>query len=110
MLEQPASSFAKSLFCGEIHEEMVFPWPAPDESEQDRVRALIDAARDVGEHMDPREIEERGWLGDDLVRELGERGLCGLYVAERYGGQGLSQTGYAPGFVKLFLTPTRTPP
>jgi hypothetical protein len=24
------SSFAKSLFLGEIHEELVFPWPQPD--------------------------------------------------------------------------------
>ena len=32
------------------------------------------------------------------IRELGEAGLCGLYVDERYGGQGLSQTGYARVF------------
>jgi acyl-CoA dehydrogenase family protein 9 len=96
--EQPSSSFAKSLFCGEIHEEMVFPWPRPNEAEQERVRALTAAAREIGERMDPREIEEKRWLGDDVVRELGERGLCGLYVSEEYGGQGLSQTGYARVF------------
>jgi acyl-CoA dehydrogenase family member 9 len=96
--EQPASSFAKSLFCGEIHEEMVFPWPEPDAAEQDRVRGLIDAARAIGERIDPREIEEKRWIGDRLVRELGDAGLCGLYVPERYGGQGLSQTGYARVF------------
>jgi acyl-CoA dehydrogenase family member 9 len=96
--EQPASSFAKSLFCGAIHEEMVFPWPEPDADEQDRVRGLIAAARSIGEHVDPREIEEKRWLGERLVRELGDAGLCGLYVPERYGGQGLSQTGYARVF------------
>jgi acyl-CoA dehydrogenase family member 9 len=96
--DQPASSFAKSLFCGEIHEEMVFPWPEPDAAEQDRVRGLIDAARGIGERIDPRQIEEKGWLGADLVRDLGEAGLCGLYVPEQYGGQGLSQTGYARVF------------
>ena len=32
------------------------------------------------------------------IRELGEAGLCGLYVDEEYGGQGLSQTGYARVF------------
>jgi hypothetical protein len=37
--ERAASSFAKSLFLGEIHEEMVFPWPEPDPVEADRVRA-----------------------------------------------------------------------
>src|SRR5919108_3133242 len=99
--EQPTSSFAKSLFCGEIHEEMVFPWPAPDESEQDRVRELIASARELGERIDPHEIEERRWLGDDLVRELGERGLCGLYVPERYGGEGVSPTGDCPVFAEV---------
>ena len=96
--EQPASSFAKSLFCGEIHEEMVFPWPEPDPAEQDRVRGLIAAAQGIGERIDSREIEEKRWLGKDLVRDLGEAGLCGLYVPEQYGGQGLSQTGYARVF------------
>jgi len=96
--EQPASSFAKSLFCGEIHEEMVFPWPEPDPAEQDKVRGLIAAARQIGEHVDLHEIETKRWLGDRLVRELGDAGLCGLYVPERYGGQGLSQTGYARVF------------
>jgi alkylation response protein AidB-like acyl-CoA dehydrogenase len=86
---------------GEIHEDLVFPWPQPDPAEQDKVRALIAAAHDVGSRLDPRKIEEDGWIGDDVVRELGERGLCGLYVPERYGGQGLSQTGYARVFETL---------
>jgi alkylation response protein AidB-like acyl-CoA dehydrogenase len=96
--ETTASSFAKSLFLGEIHEEMVFPFPKPEAEEQDRIRALNASLRELAEDIDPREIEERGWIGDDLVRELGERGLCGLYVPEQYGGQGLSQTGYCRVF------------
>ncbi len=89
------SSFAKSLFLGEIHEDLVFPFPKPDESEQDRIRGLCAAAREVAAEMiDPRAIEERRWIGDDVIAALGERGLMGLYVPEEYGGQGLSQTGY----------------
>jgi len=95
---QPSSSFAKSLFLGEIDEALVFPWPQPDAEEQDRVRALIAAAQELGSRLDSRKIEEERWIGDDVVRELGERGLLGLYVSERYGGQGLSQTGYARVF------------
>ncbi len=48
--------------------------------------------------MDHRQIEEKRWIGDGAIRELGEAGLCGLYVDEEYGGQGLSQTGYARVF------------
>jgi acyl-CoA dehydrogenase family protein 9 len=96
--ERAASSFAKSLFLGEIHEEMVFPWPEPNPAEQDRIRELNAAAREIGSRMDHRKIEEERWIGDKVIRELGEAGLCGLYVDERYGGQGLSQTGYARVF------------
>ena len=92
------SSFAKSLFLGEIHEEMVFPFPSPDPSEQDRIRALNSALRGLAEDWDVREWEEKRWIGDRTVRDLGEAGLCGLYVPEEYGGQGLSQTGYCRVF------------
>ena len=77
---------------------MVFPWPQPDPDEQQRIRDLNAAAREIGARMDHREIEEKRWIGDGTIRELGEAGLCGLYVDEKYGGQGLSQTGYARVF------------
>jgi len=96
--ERAASSFAKSLFLGEIHEDLAFPWPEPDPDEQERVRDLNAAAREIGSRMDHRKIEEDRWIGDKVIRELGEVGLCGLYVPEEYGGQGLSQTGYARVF------------
>src|SRR5436190_2663803 len=83
---------------GEIHEDMVFPWPQGDPAEQDKVRALNAAAREIGGRIDQRKMEEDRWIGDGVIRELGDAGLCGLYVPERYGGQGLSQTGYARVF------------
>ena len=96
--ESAVSSFSKSLFLGEIHEELVFPWPSPNPDEQQRIRELNTAAREIGASMDHREIEEKRWIGDDTIKALGEAGLCGLYVDEKYGGQGLSQTGYARVF------------
>ncbi len=97
--DQGVSSFAKSLFLGEIHEELVFPWPKPDPEEQDRVRELNARIRDYcAEHYDPRQAEEDRWIPDQVLRDLGEIGALGLYVEEEYGGQGLSQTGYARVF------------
>jgi acyl-CoA dehydrogenase family protein 9 len=90
--QESVSSFAKSLFLGEIHEELPFPFPKPSSEEQDRIRALCQAAREAP--YDAREVEERRWVGDHTIRDLAERGLLGLYVPEEYGGQGLSQTGY----------------
>ena len=97
--QEGVSSFGKSLFCGEIHENLVFPYPKPDPAEEHRVRGLIEALRAfAAESIDPHKIEEERWIGDDVVAGLGERGLCGLYVPEQYGGQGLSQTGYCRVF------------
>ncbi len=95
---EDASSFAKSLLLGDIPDEMVFPWPQPKADEQDRIRRLIKAAHDIAGGLDHRKIEEERWIGDNVIRQLGEAGLCGLYVPEEYGGQGLSQTGYARVF------------
>ena len=93
--QQGVSSFAKSLFLGEIHEDLVFPYPKADEREQEKIRALNASMRELADEMyDARKIEEQGWMGDDLIAAMGERGLLGLHVPEEYGGQGLSQTGY----------------
>src|SRR5436305_1182746 len=88
------ASFAKPLFLGELHEDLVFPYPAPDDEERARIRHLVGQAREFGAGYDDRAAEEARWIGDDKVRELGERGLMGLYVPTEYGGQGLTQTGY----------------
>src|SRR4051794_4706006 len=92
--EHAVSSFAKSLFLGEIHEEIVFPFPRPEEDDRKRTKQLVDQAREFGSGYDERAAEERRWIGDDEIAELGERGLMGLYVPTEYGGGGLSQTGY----------------
>src|SRR5438067_1975006 len=84
---------------GEIHEELVFPYPIPSGEEADKVRGLVTAFRDyAADHIDSRRIDEEAWIPDEVFLELGERGLMGLYVPEEYGGQGLSQSGYARGF------------
>src|SRR5581483_7663768 len=93
------SSFAKSLFLGEIHEDLVFPWPETDPEEQERVRALNARIREYCEqHYDARRFEEERWIPEQVLRDLGEIGALGLYVDPEYGGQGLSQTGYARVF------------
>jgi acyl-CoA dehydrogenase family protein 9 len=95
-------SFVKPLFLGEIHEEMVLPYPRPDNGEREQIQQLTDAAWEfTTAHYDPRQAEAAGWIGDDVIAGLGERGLLGLYISPQYGGQGLSQTGYSLVFEEL---------
>ena len=81
--EGEVSSFAKSLFMGEIHEEMVFPYPKPKAEEQAKVKSLIAAAHEIAGSVDHRKAEEDRWIGDKTIKALGDAGLCGLYVDER---------------------------
>jgi acyl-CoA dehydrogenase family protein 9 len=87
-------SFTKSLFAGRIASELVFPYPQMTATEKARVETVSASAREVLAGYDPLVAEREGWIGDDLVRELGERGLMGLFVSEEYGGLGLGQSAY----------------
>ena len=99
MATTTVSSFAKALALGEIHEDLVFPYPIPTGEEAEKVRGLIQGFRDYAEeNLDSQQIDESGEIPDQVYRDLGELGLMGLYVPEEYGGQGLSQTGYARVF------------
>ena len=98
---EEVSSFAKALFCGEIHDDLVFPFPVADPTEQPKIKALNARLREMAADWDPQQWEEDRWIGDDVVAQLGEAGLCGLYVPEMYGGQGLSQTGYCRVFESI---------
>jgi acyl-CoA dehydrogenase family protein 9 len=95
------SSFTKSLFLGEIHEDVVLPYPQPAADELQKIRGLVAAMREMAATIDPQAMEEERWVPDALLAELGERGLMGLYVPEEYGGQGLSQTGYCRVFEEV---------
>lgn len=99
MATTTVSSFSKALALGEIHEDLVFPYPIPKGEEADKVRRLIEEFRAyAAENIDPLQIDESGEISDQVFRDLGDIGLMGLYVDEQYGGQGLSQTGYARVF------------
>src|SRR4051812_36790699 len=99
MADEGVPSFSKGLMLGEIHEDLVFPYPIPDREEVEKVRALIKGFRDyAADHIDAVEIDRTGTIPDQIYSDLGELGLMGLYVDEQYGGQGLSQTGYARVF------------
>src|SRR5215217_3721549 len=88
-------SFTKQLFLGQVASEIAMPFRFLECEEKQRVESLAATARDYLEnYYDPVRAEEERWVGDDTIRDLGERGLLGLFVDPEYGGQGLSQSGY----------------
>lgn len=90
----PRPSFTKSLFTGRVASELAFPWSGFAPDERVRLDAAVADVRTVLDDYDPWRAEREGWVGDDTIRQLGERGLTGLFVAEEYGGRGLGQSAY----------------
>lgn len=101
-MEQELKGFTKSLFAGNIPEEMVFPYPKVPEAENELLKLSVDQLRKFGkEQVDSVKIEEQKALGSDLIRGLGEMGIFGLIIPEKFGGLGMSQMSYGRMFEEL---------
>ena len=48
-----------------------------------------------------RELDEKELFPRDLVAEMGELGLMGMMVPEKYGGSGLDMTSFATAIIEL---------
>ncbi len=93
--EHSSPSFAKGLFIGELHQDLITPYPTMHRTERAKVGELIRSLYAITDDLyDVARIEQDRWIGDEVIAALGDAGLLGLYVSEEYGGQGLSQTGY----------------
>src|SRR3712207_9296328 len=69
MATTTVSSFTKALALGEIHEDLVFPYPIPAGEEADKVRSLIQGFRDyAAENVDPLKIDETGTIRSEERR------------------------------------------
>ncbi|MGH9230517.1 MAG: acyl-CoA dehydrogenase family protein [Acidimicrobiales bacterium] len=92
-------SLARSLFLGRIDDDLAFPFPRLGDGERKKVDGLIADLRSYcDDHYDPRRVEADRWIPDEVLRDLADIGLLGLYVPEHHGGQALSQTGYCAVF------------
>lgn len=90
------NSFMKSLFFGQIREDLVFPYPKMKPDQSETVVMILDAfekfARD---HVKSAEWDKSGEMPREMVSYLAEMGILGLAVPEELGGVGLPQAGYA---------------
>src|SRR5690606_20881145 len=86
-------SIAKSLFYGEVLEDMVFPFPSLNESQVEMAKAMIDAVdKFAQDNIDSAKYDKEGKLPDEILQGLAALGLTGLGVPEDFGGLGLDYT------------------
>lgn len=87
----------RSLCMGKIEESILFPYPKMKPEEQETLRTMRDAFQTW---LGGREKEFRKWDVDaempaEFLQEMREMGLFGLIIPEKFGGMGLSATGYS---------------
>jgi len=100
--DETTRSFLKSLFAGEVLQDLVFPYPVLPPQEQEDLRVILNSFREFArDHIDPVAIDRQGYIPPEVFAGLKELGFFGLAVPERYGGAGLSQTAYGRVFEEV---------
>ena len=90
------NSFLKSLFFGQIREDLIFPYPRLPKDTVENVRMIQDSLHKFAkDHVKSAEWDEKGEMPKEIVSYLAELGMMGLGVPEDFGGLGLPQSAYA---------------
>ncbi len=100
-MTQQATSFVHGLFAGEIHDDLLFPYPEPltsrDPDESRTVRRLLDdfAGMQHDGLIDSARFDEEETIPEEVIRALAAAGFLGMSIPKEFGGLGLSASAYA---------------
>ena len=98
-------SFTKSLFLGEIREDLIFPFPELSTEERESLKMIIDSVRAyAAERVDSAKFDHDGKFPDGVRQGLHELGVMGLSIPEEYGGFGASAKVYNRVFAEIGAT------
>ncbi len=96
-----ARSFVRGLFEGDLHESLLFPYPAPlnerapeDASTAERLVAELHRLVATGV-IDSARMDEEEQIPEAVITAFAKSGLLALSIPREYGGLGLSASGYA---------------
>ncbi|MGH7601959.1 MAG: acyl-CoA dehydrogenase family protein, partial [bacterium] len=100
--DEKSLSFLKSLFAGDVAQELVFPYPKMKPEEQESLQVIVDSFNEFArDKIKPEEIDRQGFIPKEVWDGLKQLGFFGLSIPEQYGGAGLSQTAYSRVFEQI---------
>jgi alkylation response protein AidB-like acyl-CoA dehydrogenase len=90
-------SFMRSLCAGQIEQDVLFPFPGLDPSEQETLAAVVESIDGMleGRAEDFRAWDVAGELPAEFLEEMKEMGLFGLIVPEEQGGMNFGNLAYS---------------
>ncbi|RMD85175.1 MAG: acyl-CoA dehydrogenase, partial [Candidatus Dadabacteria bacterium] len=94
------AKFAKSLFLGNILENVIYPFPSIKEPEAETLELVLNSVKKfLEDHTDKfSEYDREGTFPDSYIEGLKELGLFSLIIPEDFGGLGLSNLAYSRVF------------
>jgi acyl-CoA dehydrogenase family member 9 len=88
-------SFLKSIFLGELREDLVFPFPAPTPEERETLDAILGSFRQwAADNVDSASMDRDERFPDAVRQGMHELGMMGVSIPEEYGGFGASALVY----------------
>jgi alkylation response protein AidB-like acyl-CoA dehydrogenase len=102
-MAQATRSFMRALFTGELHDDLLFPYPAPlDRRDPGEAAVVTRLVRElhalVGDVLRPEQFDEEERIPEPVIEAFGRIGLLGISIPREYGGLGLSTAAYARVF------------
>jgi acyl-CoA dehydrogenase family member 9 len=98
-------SFTKSLFLGEIREDLIFPFPELSGDERESLKMILDSVHAfAAERVDSAKFDHDGVFPDGVRQGLHELGVMGLSIPEEHGGFGASSKVYNRVFAEIGST------
>jgi acyl-CoA dehydrogenase family protein 9 len=95
-------SFTKSVFLGEVREDLVFPYPVLSPEERESLGMILDSMRDwAAASVNSSKFDHDGRFPDEVREGMHALGLMGLSIPEAYGGFGASAKVYNRVFGEL---------
>lgn len=86
---------ARHFFFGKVDWDNILPYPRPSLEEKERIDLLCHKLRQFCEtHIDPVAIDRSSKIPDEVLQGLAKMGVLGLAIPQKYGGLGLSLTGF----------------
>jgi len=95
-------SFTKSVFLGEIREDLTFPFPVLAAEEQESLGMILGSMRDwAAASVNSSKFDHDARFPDEVREGLHALGVMGLSIPEEYGGFGASAKAYNRVFGEL---------
>jgi len=101
-MSSDGNSFLKSLFFGQVREDLIFPYPQLSDDVSETVSMVGDAiGKFADEHIESEKWDKDAAMPREIVDLCSEMGLMGILVDEEHNGLGLPMMAYARIFEEL---------